>query len=628
MPIRSYVPIAVAMLSAAGLSVAAARVAVDRIETGARLGLVRVLAEGGHSWARVDVDGLQVRLSGTAPDETTRFAALSAAGTIVDATRVIDDMETKPAQEIEAPEFKIELLRNLDGISLIGLVPAGYDRSLIFDRIGRMANGAVTDLLEEGSYPTPTGWTPAVRYALDALERIPRSKISVSATQISVTGIVDSEQVRRRIETELARRAPPGVDLTLDISAPRPVIAPYTLRFIANGETRRFDACAAETPEARDAILAVARELGVAENTRCQIGLGAPSLDWPAAVALGLRTLDILGAGTITYTDADVSLVVPHDIEPSAFDRAAGRLEAGLPAGFSLTAVQTPPPEDTASDTADRTRVPEFIATLDADGQVELSGRLASERTRTAVEAYAHAHFGPDHVTLATRLDDSLPAGWSLRAIAGVDALAHLGQGQVRVRPDKLEITGETGIEDAAARISGLLAERLGTGAVYEISISYVEALDPTLDIPTPAECVEDLNTVLAVQKLSFEPGSATLDAPSLQIIDQLAEILKTCQDVPIEIAGHTDSQGRESMNLNLSQERADAVLNAILARRVLTTNLSAQGYGETVPIADNGTEEGREANRRIEFTLLAVDEESTDEETAETAEESESEQN
>ena len=177
--------------------------------------------------------------------------------------------------------------------------------------------------------------------------------------------------------------------------------------------------------------------------------------------------------------------------------------------------------------------------------------------------------------------------------MAGVDALAHLAKGEVRVGPDTLSIRGETGIEDAAARIAGLLSDRLGSGASYEIDVSYIEALDPTLGIPTPEECVKDLNTVLAVQKLSFEPGSATLDGPSLGIIDQLAEILKLCQEVPIEIAGHTDSQGRESMNLNLSQERADAVLNAILARRVLTTNLTAVGYGETVPIADNGTEEG-----------------------------------
>ena len=59
-------------------------------------------------------------------------------------------------------------------------------------------------------------------------------------------------------------------------------------------------------------------------------------------------------------------------------------------------------------------------------------------------------------------------------------------------------------------------------------------------------------------------------------------------------------------MNEQLSQARADSVLNAIMERRVLTSNLTAKGYGETRPIADNDTEEGREANRRIEFKLVA----------------------
>ena len=72
-------------------------------------------------------------------------------------------------------------------------------------------------------------------------------------------------------------------------------------------------------------------------------------------------------------------------------------------------------------------------------------------------------------------------------------------------------------------------------------------------------------------------------------------------------------------MNQQLSQARADAVLNAIMSRRVLTSNLSAKGYGESQPIADNGTEGGREANRRIEFKLLLPE---TEDESADAGEE------
>ena len=234
---------------------------------------------------------------------------------------------------------------------------------------------------------------------------------------------------------------------------------------------------------------------------------------------------------------------------------------------------------------------------------------MPTERSRAAVESYAHGHFGLNATVSSTRLADGLPDGWSLKAITALDALSHLASGSVRITPDDLTIAGVSGHANAAGAISGLLSARLGTGAQFTIDVAYEERLDPAADLPTPEECVTRLNAVLKVRKISFEPGSATVDADGLEIIGRLADILRTCEGVPMEIAGHTDSQGRESMNERLSQDRANAVLNALMERRVLTTGLVARGYGETVPIADNDTEEGREANRRIEFTLIVPDE-------------------
>ena len=87
-------------------------------------------------------------------------------------------------------------------------------------------------------------------------------------------------------------------------------------------------------------------------------------------------------------------------------------------------------------------------------------------------------------------------------------------------------------------------------------------------------------------------------------MLDEIADVLRDCDELSLEIAGHTDSQGREAMNLQLSQSRATAVLMELQRRKVLTTNYIAKGYGELNPIADNNTEEGRETNRRIEFKL------------------------
>ena len=110
---------------------------------------------------------------------------------------------------------------------------------------------------------------------------------------------------------------------------------------------------------------------------------------------------------------------------------------------------------------------------------------------------------------------------------------------------------------------------------------------------------------VQAAAKISFEPGSATIAADAYDTMDKIAAILNRCGEIRLEIQGHTDSQGREGMNQQLSQARAQSVLNELRARRVLTGTYVATGYGETQPIADNATEQGREDNRRIAFHLI-----------------------
>jgi OOP family OmpA-OmpF porin len=152
------------------------------------------------------------------------------------------------------------------------------------------------------------------------------------------------------------------------------------------------------------------------------------------------------------------------------------------------------------------------------------------------------------------------------------------------------------------------MTSKLGDTASFEIDVAYDKRLDPTLNIPTPPRCVEMITEVIGARKISFEPSSANLDAPTEGIMDDLAELLIKCGDIPLEIGGHTDSQGRETMNEALSRDRAQAVLDALLVRRVPVRSYKVVGYGESDPIADNGTEEGREANRRITFNLVAQD--------------------
>lgn len=564
------------------------------------------LAEQGVDWISVHADGLQVQLSGTAPTEVARFRAVNLVGGLVDSSRIRDGLDVTPASAIKAPDFSVQMLRTDDGVQLIGLMPeaAGEDSltrvSLAEAAAAIMPETELTNMLETAGHPAPETWDEALTFGLEALRRLPRSKISVGAGRVEVTAISDSLAQKRRLESDLRAIAPAGVELLLDISAPRPVITPFTLRFVVDGEGARFDSCSADTERAQARILAAATAAGMTGRPVCTIGLGTPTPRWADGVVLGIRAVAELGSATITFSDGDVTLLAGSTVSQAAFDKVVGELETGLPDAFSLSS--TLEKAETAI-----LGPAEFTATLAADGKVELRGRLTDDLQRQAVDAFARAAFEGAEVLMATRTDAALPDGWPVRVFAGIEALAEVEEGSLLVRADTVEVTGVTGSQETRSRITQILSGRLGPGQTFRVNVRYDEALDPIASLPTPEECVADVNAVIAQKKITFTPASAELATDARPVLDALAEILVACPPIQMEISGHTDAQGSEGGNKALSQARAEAVLLALQGRRVDISGMNAVGYGEASPIANNGTEEGREANRRIEFVLKGV---------------------
>ncbi len=110
---------------------------------------------------------------------------------------------------------------------------------------------------------------------------------------------------------------------------------------------------------------------------------------------------------------------------------------------------------------------------------------------------------------------------------------------------------------------------------------------------------------VLTLGDVLFESGQAELRAASLANLDKLVNFVEQYPDRQVNIEGHTDSVGSEQFNLRLSQQRADAVLAALLDRGVQKSRLQAVGLGEEFPVADNNGEFGRQKNRRVEVIIL-----------------------
>ena len=107
-----------------------------------------------------------------------------------------------------------------------------------------------------------------------------------------------------------------------------------------------------------------------------------------------------------------------------------------------------------------------------------------------------------------------------------------------------------------------------------------------------------------AIPTIQFLVNSAKLKRSSHKILDKAARTLARYPDLSIEIAGHASSEGDDDLNMELSQERVLSVREYLMARGIDPARLTARGYGETQPIANNETEEGRRLNRRVEFRL------------------------
>lgn len=587
---------------ASAMAALAAWISAVAIEARTAQAVTSRLLDQGITWAAIEADGLQLHITGTAPNEAARFRAVNIAGSVIDASRVRDLLEVTPVKAIEAPRFSVEMLRNDDGIQLIGLLPAGEAvERLKAEAAPLNPDSEVSDMLETADYPAPEGWDAAFDYGIAALALLPRSKVSVAANRVVITAIADSAAEQRRLKTELARTKPEGIAVVIEITAPRPVLTPFTLRFVLDAQGARFDACSADTDRARNRILAAGVAAGLEGKATCTVGLGVPSPSWADAAVAGITVVKELGAATITFSDADVSLTAADSVSQSDFDRVVGELQTALPEVFSLNATLE------RAATAPAAGPAEFTATLSPEGRVELRGRVTDTLLRDAATSYAQARFGAANVYTATRLDEALPDGWPVRVLAGLESLGELTNGRLVVRQDLVTVEGTTGSQTARARISQVLSDKLGPGETFRVTVVYDEDLDPLAALPTPQECADNVRGIVSNRKITFPPGSAEIDGPTGGTMDLLGDALKDCSELKMEIAGYTDSQGSEDGNRALSQARAEAVLLALQGRGVDVAAMDAKGFGEADPIADNGTEAGREANRRIEFVLRDV---------------------
>lgn len=332
---------------------------------------------------------------------------------------------------------------------------------------------------------------------------------------------------------------------------------------------------------------------------------------WPAIGQAGLEALNALETGTLTIEGETLALsgVAFSAAEQRAALTALGDFGGATEADLAISEAGQPKP---------------FVVTFDAGQGATVSGSFPDGVTREDVadalgvivsEGDLHEIALDTDADVLGPLASVRPFLQELQSFSAIEtgeqstfeAIAAPGVDAAALTPTLQGAIGDTIALTVSAPselpANGTQRRNIFTGTAEVFTGGYWL---PTFDFfPTPESCAAQSAAVLERDQVQFLSGSAELDVQSIRAINALSSLAMKCAiegGVFVQVAGHTDNTGDPEANLALSQARADAVREAMLARGLARVVVTATGYGDTQPVADNETDEGRAANRRTEF--------------------------
>jgi outer membrane protein OmpA-like peptidoglycan-associated protein len=169
-------------------------------------------------------------------------------------------------------------------------------------------------------------------------------------------------------------------------------------------------------------------------------------------------------------------------------------------------------------------------------------------------------------------------------------------------------ISGDDAVERRQHALIGAGIGALAGGAVGNYQDKQEAALRAELEgTGVSVTRIGDNITLNMPGNITFATDSSDLSPAFFDVLNSVGKVLNEFEQTVVEVAGHTDSTGSEQYNQALSERRAGSVATYLRSQGVMSQRLITVGMGELRPVADNGTPAGRQANRRVEITMVPV---------------------
>ncbi len=580
------------------------------------------LANSGFAWAHIDLDGRDVLLTGTVDSDTRRDEAITLLAAIRGIGTVIDHVAIAP---LMAP-YQVDVTIEDGALSLSGGVP----NSSLLDVLTAQDGLDIADLSIRSGYPDEDSWIAGLQFVLAQAELVDEGVFRLSDLVLNVEGRAKTERALGAMQMALAD-LPNGVTLG-QVNVIPALARPYTWTAEFDGERI---AVSGHVPE--DAIVETIRTAdvsGLPIATGLSLASGAPDGFGDLTRSL-IEQLARLDHGSASIVDGVSTLSgAPPNIE------VAQAVTEALP--NSIVTLSPPPVSDYwVSVTRQEGGVLVFDgyapnqAARDAFGEIENAdvnylklGSGASAYYQSGVDFGLRvldqmsegrfvlngnvltlsgiASSGPAYRSIQALLDREVPQGISLAATQIEPAATELPQAEIPP-PDSAEIHPA---EPPAISAEESAEPQDDAGDVAVEASAHVEQAPVNAEEPAPAQpsqlalCQARVAELSAHNAILFQSGNAIIADSAEAELDRFGEALYLCPETKIYVEGHTDSDGDDQRNLALSVARAEAVVNALIERGVDASRLYAVGYGESQPVADNATQEGKRQNRRIVVTV------------------------